>query len=59
MCYEKNIRLWLINRKADARIDKTKIQDYKITSKAFAICCKFVGGDNFSSFVKKLLIFVY
>lgn len=31
MCYEKNIRLWLINRKADARIDKTKIQDYKIT----------------------------
>lgn len=47
MCYEKNIRLWLINRKADARIDKTKIQDYKITSKAFAICCKFVGGIIF------------
>ena len=27
MCYEKNIRLWLINRKADARIR----QKYKIT----------------------------
>lgn len=56
MCYEKNIRLWLINRKADARIDKTKIQDYK---QGVCHLLQVCWGDNFSSFVKKLLIFVY
>ena len=39
----KKISVMLINRKADARIR----QKYKITSKAFAICCKFVRGIIF------------